>query len=222
VSVILCTYDREKSLRRAADSVLRQKFTDFELVVVDDGSTDRTPEIALELAQRDRRIVYVRQANRGLAAARNVGIALARGTWVTFIDSDDTYLPEHLSTRLALANESAVDAVFGGVKLVGPRRSRYVADMDRPGRKIHLSHCHIGGTLFVRRRVLDAVGGFREVPYSEDHDLMLRIERRYRVKQCRRRTYVYHLTAADRLGKLYLRGGAAAIRRLRDGVPRAA
>jgi glycosyltransferase involved in cell wall biosynthesis len=222
VSVVLCTFDRAKLLRRAIGSVLGQTLREFELIVVDDGSTDETPGVVLDFARRDRRIVYVRQTNRGLAAARNLGIAAARAAWVTFLDSDDAYKPDHLRIRLAMAREPGVDAIFGGVELLGSKRLRYAADVERPGHKIHLSRCHIGGTLFVRRAVLSELGGFRDIAFSEDRDLMVRIEDGYRVRHCKERTYVYHLTPADRLGKLYLRGGDAAIRRLRTGAVHAA
>lgn len=210
VSVVLCTFDRARLLPRAIRSVLAQTFADLELVVVDDGSTDDTPAVVLRLAQRDPRIVYVRHENRGLAAARNTGVALARAAWVTFLDSDDEYLPEHVAARVALSR--GIDAVFGGAKLVGPRRLHYAADVDRPGRKIHITRCHIGGTLFARRDVLLALGGFStSFGFGEDHELMARLEREHRVRTCRRRTYVYHLGGKDRLGALYLRGGEAAI-----------
>lgn len=203
VSVVLCTYNRGAQLERAIRSVLAQTLADFELIVVDDGSTDGTADVVLPLARRDARIIYMRHANRGLPEARNAGIRLSRGTWVTFIDSDDEYAPDHLSVRMSFATEHEADAVFGGVRLVGPRRLRYVADMDRPGHKIHLARCHIGGTLFVRRNVLIEIGGFHDVAFSEDHELMTRIERAYRVIACTRATYFYHLKGADRLGALY-------------------
>jgi glycosyltransferase involved in cell wall biosynthesis len=211
VSVILCTFNRRSQVGHAIRSVLTQSFADFELIVVDDGSTDRTAEVVLPLARRDARIIYMRHANRGLAAARNAGIHVSRGEWVTFIDSDDSYAPDHLKVRMALVAEGKLDAVFGGARLVGPRQLHYVADVDRPGHKIHLARCHIGGTLFVRRTVLIDLGGFHELAYSEDHELMARIERRYRVGVCTRATYLYRLGGNDRLGALYLRGGARAI-----------
>jgi glycosyltransferase involved in cell wall biosynthesis len=215
VSVVLCTFDRAACLASAIRSVLAQTFDDLELVVVDDGSTDGTADVVMPFARQDDRIVYVRHANRGLASARNTGIALARGTWVTFVDSDDAYAPDHLAVRVALAAERGVDAIFGGARLVGPRKLHYIADMERPGHKIHLSRCHIGGTLFVRRRVLVEVGGFHDVPFAEDHELMSRIEKHYRVHTCTERTYVYRLSGKDRMGTAYLRGGVDAIARLR-------
>ena len=94
VSVVIPTYQRRGLVRRAVASVLGQTFQDFELIVVDDGSTDGTGD-ALEGI--DERIRYTRQENRGVAAARNVGIRLARGEIIAFLDSDDRWLPDHLA-----------------------------------------------------------------------------------------------------------------------------
>ena len=204
VSVILCTYNRRGLVGRAIRSVLAQTFAAFELVVIDDGSTDGTAEVVLAFAARDARIIYERHANRGLAAARNAGLALARGKWVTFLDSDDAYAPDHLAARIALVAARPVDALFGGVRFVGRRPLRYVADVERPGHKIHLAHCHIGGALFVRRAVLVRLGGFPALPYAEDHELMKRIEEGYRVARCVRRSYLYNLRGGDRMGIQYL------------------
>jgi hypothetical protein len=143
--------------------------------------------------------------------ARNAGIARSCAPWVTFLDSDDAYAPGHLAARMRLARPG-VDAIFGGARLVGPRTLHWCADVDRSGKKIHISRCHIGGTLFVRRTVLEALGGFDPTfGFGEDHELMRRIEGRYRVKHCTARTYVYDLSRRDRLGALFLRGGEAAI-----------
>ncbi len=95
-SVIIPVYNRAHLLRRTLDSVLRQTFTDFEIVVVDDGSTD-DPEAVVD-AVADARIRFIRQDNKGGGAARNTGIDFARGQYVALLDSDDEFLPQHLET----------------------------------------------------------------------------------------------------------------------------
>ena len=107
-SVIIPVYNRTDLLKRAVGSVLRGDFADFEVLVIDDGSVDDIRSIADGFS--DRRIRYFRQANRGASAARNAGIDLARGDYVAFLDSDDVYLPHHLSTMHALL-QSAPGAV---------------------------------------------------------------------------------------------------------------
>jgi len=93
-SIIIPTYNRAHTIRRPIDSILAQTFTDWELIIVDDGSTDNTKEIID--GYNDQRIRYVWQENQERSEARNHGISLAKGEWICFQDSDDEYLPEHL------------------------------------------------------------------------------------------------------------------------------
>lgn len=89
ISIIVPVYNAEKYLRRCIDSILSQSFTDFELILVDDGSTDRSPQICDEYATRDKRIRLIHKKNGGVSAARNDGIDIAQGKFLTFVDSDD-------------------------------------------------------------------------------------------------------------------------------------
>ena len=107
-SVIIPVYNRAELLKRTISSVLRQEFADFEVLVIDDGSSDDIRSVVDGLS--DGRLRYHRQANRGASAARNAGIDLARGDYVAFLDSDDVYLPHHLATMLGLL-QGAPDAV---------------------------------------------------------------------------------------------------------------
>lgn len=95
-TVIIPTYNRAHCILDSVQSVLRQSFTDFELIVVDDGSTDNTADILKSAAEVDERIKYIYQENAERSAARNHGIRLASGKYVCFLDSDDEYLPSHL------------------------------------------------------------------------------------------------------------------------------
>ena len=97
-SIIIPTYNRAHVIMRPIDSVLRQTFEDWELIIVDDGSTDDTKSI-IE-SYHDNRIRYVWQENQERSAARNHGIALAKGEWICFLDSDDDYYPNHLANHL--------------------------------------------------------------------------------------------------------------------------
>ena len=96
-SVIIPTYNRAGSIGEAIQSVLSQTFTNFEVIVVDDGSTDDTKEIVLEIVEGDDRTRYIHQQNQERSAARNNGIALAKGTYICFLDSDDMYMANHLA-----------------------------------------------------------------------------------------------------------------------------
>ena len=204
VSVVLCTYNRAALLPRAVRSVLAQTTPAWQLVIVDDGSTDDTANVVETFRRGDDRIVVVRQKNRGLAAARNVGIRVAEGTHVAFLDSDDEYAPDHLAWRMRyLERRPAIDMVYGGLIVRGPREKQYVVDLEHPHRKIHVSRCYVGGTFMVRREVLQKVGGFRPIAFGEDFDLVRRIERRFRVEKVGRRSYIYYCDTADRLCDLH-------------------
>lgn len=95
-SVIIPTYNREKSIVEAVESVLSQTFKDFELLVIDDGSTDGTAQLLKPISERDARLRYIYQENAERSAARNNGIDQSKGQYLCFLDSDDIYLPEHL------------------------------------------------------------------------------------------------------------------------------
>ncbi|MBN1516869.1 glycosyltransferase family 2 protein [Candidatus Sumerlaeota bacterium] len=195
VSVVLCAYNRAKLLTRAVRSVLAQSVEDWELIIVDDGSTDETRETARPFVLADRRILYLLQAHRGLSAARNAGIAASRGEWITFLDSDDEYLPEHLERRLELVRAEP-EAVFlhGGAEIVAAQESDfYVPDAEDPTRMIHLSKCAIGATFFARPQVFREAGGFDEsLDYAMDFDLLKRILRHHPERRVELPTYRYH------------------------------
>ena len=97
ISIITPVYQAEADLPACLDSILAQTFTDFELLLIDDESTDRSGEICDEYAARDPRIRVIHQQNGGVSKARNQGLRLARGQWITFVDADDTISPNYLA-----------------------------------------------------------------------------------------------------------------------------
>lgn len=104
-SVIMPVYNRSSFIPESVHSVLNQTFKDFELICIDDGSTDESPAILSKLAQFDSRIKILTQTNRGRCSARNVGIKAAKGKWITFLDSDDGYLFNHLQVMYDLISQ---------------------------------------------------------------------------------------------------------------------
>ena len=190
VSVILPTYNREKLLPRAVDSVLKQTFEKWELLIVDDGSEDNTYEYVNKFISNDKRIKCVKQQNMKLPIALNNGIALASGKYVTFLGSDDEYLPEHLELRVKILEENPdVDFLHGGVKIIG---NPYVPDKNDITKKIHLDKCVIGGTFFAKREVFIKLNGFKNIFYSEDSEFFERAEKIFTVRKVDFKTYVYH------------------------------
>ena len=222
VSIILCSYNRKHLVRRAIASVFAQTLVDWELVIVDDGSTDGSERFLRAAARRDPRIVFRRHANRGLALSRNAGVAAASGKYITFLDSDDELKPVHLEKRVHyLESHPSADALHGGIQPIGPRSKQYVADTTRPGKKIHLSQCYVAGTLCMKRGAYLRLRGFGSIEYGDDYDFMQRLMKRYRLVRVPWPTYLYHLDSENRLCDLYEEGGVEAIwkfRGKRDGT----
>lgn len=213
-SVILLTYNRRDLLLRAIESLQRQSFTDWEAIVIDDGSTDGTQEAIAPLLSSDPRFQYHRQTNQGPGLARNAGIAMSRGEFITFLDSDDEYLPEHLASRYALIRrDPSLEFLYGGVEVIG---DPYVADREDPSRMIHIDQCFPGGTFVISRRLLERIGGFADVPYGDDTEFAERaIAALANVVKCDLRTYRYYRTSADSLCAIAAHAGIEGIRRFR-------
>lgn len=115
ISVIVPVYNVEKYLAACINSILAQTFADFELILVNDGSTDKSGQICEDYARQDARVRVAHQPNGGLSAARNTGINMARGDYLSFVDSDDTVLPDFLQALVRGAEESDADIALCGV-----------------------------------------------------------------------------------------------------------
>ena len=112
VSIIMPAYNAEKDIGECIDSILRQTFTDWELIIVDDGSTDRTAAVCERYAAEDRRIRVIRQENRGVSGARNRGLESVAGEFIAFVDADDLLPPDSISARMELIGNADI-AVAG-------------------------------------------------------------------------------------------------------------
>ncbi len=129
VSVIIPMYKSEKYIRQCLDSVLRQTFRDMEIIVIDDGSTDRGPKICEELGRTDDRIRLHSRENGGVSAARNYGIETAGGEYLFFLDSDDVIHPLLIESMVRQAEEQQADLVFCGYRKLEARELNKVLDM---------------------------------------------------------------------------------------------
>ncbi|MDR0951758.1 MAG: glycosyltransferase [Oscillospiraceae bacterium] len=116
VSVIMLTYNREALVGRAVESILNQAFGDFEFIIVDNGSTDRSGAIADEYAARDARVRVIHRKRGNIGSGRNAGLDAARGEWVAFIDDDDWCEPDFLEFLYALAVENGADVAICGAE----------------------------------------------------------------------------------------------------------
>jgi glycosyltransferase involved in cell wall biosynthesis len=185
VTVIIPTYNRGWILKEAIDSVLSQDFEDFELIVVDDGSTDNTIDI-LDGYAND--IIVLRQGNRGVSAARNAGIAYASGQFIAFLDSDDLWLPGKLSRQVDFF-KSNPNALICQTEELWIRSGKRVNPKHRHKKfsgmifKHSLPLCIVSpSAVMLKKSLLGKTGVFDEsFPACEDYDLWLRISCKYPV-----------------------------------------
>ena len=185
ISVVIPVYNRELTVKRAIDSVLAQELHPDEIIVVDDGSTDPTPEI---LKSYDHKIQIVRQENKGVSAARNRGVETASGKWIAFLDSDDEWTPDKLQKQLACYR------LHPNMRIL-QTEERWIRNNMRvnPGKKYSkksgnifkncLKTCIVGpSTVMCERSLLMEMGGFDEkLPVCEDYDLWIRIAAKYAI-----------------------------------------
>ncbi|HXG75981.1 MAG TPA: glycosyltransferase family A protein [Gaiellaceae bacterium] len=168
--MVVAVYNGERFLREALESVFRQTYDSYEVVLVDDGSTDRTAEIA-----RDFPVRYVRQSNQGSSVARNVGVAASRGGLIAFLDHDDVLPRDKLSLQAGfLMDRPDVDCVLG--------RQEWIVEggqepPDLPRDPLFGDPGGIAlGSAMLRVEALEAVGGFdARYLYAEDRDLFVRL-----------------------------------------------
>jgi hypothetical protein len=198
VSIILPTFQRREYVCRAVRSVFAQHYRDWELIVVDDGSTDGTDKA---LRQFGPRLRYLWQENRGASAARNAGLKLARGDIVAFLDSDDRWLPDHLQTVVAMLERSP-DAVLACTtprfRIHGRARVDEAELVDALPLLVVENWIGYPSGTAVRRDELAAVGSFDERMFVlEDGELWLRLAARGLFSFLQRRTIVRQVTAGS-------------------------
>ena len=117
ISIIVPVYNVENMIKRCVESIKAQTFSDFELILIDDGSKDKSGEICDAYEKTDNRIIAVHQQNQGSSAARNKGLSMARGTYLVFIDSDDWVEPNHLQNMLDCLLNSHAEMVISAFYL---------------------------------------------------------------------------------------------------------
>ena len=185
LSIIIPTFNRCELLYRALNSVFKQTYSDYEVIVIDDGSTDDTAEM---LQKNFTQVRYVFQSNKGVSAARNKGLELAKGRWIAFLDSDDEWLPQKLEKQISLLI-AKLDYKICHTEEIWVRNGIRVNQMKK--------HRKTGGWIFphclplcamspssilIHRSVFDSIGNFdTSLPACEDYDLWLRITAKYPV-----------------------------------------
>lgn len=209
-SVITATFNRSATIARALDSLLEQLDSNWECLIIDDGSNDNTSHIVNNYL-KNKKFKYYYHRNKGAGFSKNRGIMLAKGEYVTFLDSDDEYIENHLSSRKEIllnkikdtnyTNPSnsykEIDLLYGGCQIIG---NPYVPDVDNLGKLIHLNNCFIGGTMFVNRKKAIDIGGFTPLRFGDDTDFYRRaIQAGFNITKTDIPTYIYHRDSQDSL-----------------------
>jgi glycosyltransferase involved in cell wall biosynthesis len=189
VSTIIPTYNRAHLIGRAIQSVLNQTYQNFEIIVVDDCSTDNTWEVIKEFIESEKRIQYFKHnENKGGSAARNTGIKMAKGDYIAFLDSDDEWLPGKLEKQLKIFKNNSVQvgAIYSGFQYI------YQKGIDMDKRHIPKNRGYIykdllmkncvgsASTLLIKKECFDKVKLFdKSLPSCQDYDMWIRIAKYY-------------------------------------------
>lgn len=186
ISVVMPAYNAEPYIAEAIESILKQTFTDFEFIIVDDNSSDRTLEIIESYAQKDERIRVMHSTARNASGTRNVGIKVATGDYIAFMDADDVALPERLAEQCAAAKQHPEVVAWGthlqritpeGLEMTpvkgGCKTVEEFEALDLSQEVIRL----YGNVMFVRRDALEKAGGYfdERFPPCEDAELSHRL-----------------------------------------------
>ncbi len=181
ISVITAVFNDEKYIKESVDSILKQTFTEFEYIIVDDGSTDATLKILNEISRKDKRVIVLTQKNLGAAAARNVAIEAAIGTYIAIQDSDDISCPDRLKTQLEQLQQSEGNIIsFTGYNVIDSE-GEFVSSNNKIYKNINRnilkgSFCACHPTMMVSREFILNLGGYN--PFykkTEDYDLIYRL-----------------------------------------------
>jgi glycosyltransferase involved in cell wall biosynthesis len=184
VSVIVPAYDVAQFIGEALNSALAQSFTDYEVIVINDGSPD-TAELERTLVPYMPRIVYIKQENRGVSAARNAGISAARGSLIAFLDGDDVWLPHYLEVQVKrIQADLSIDVLYPNVLMFGDSSPEGGEEFMTlcPSRgevtfeRLLLQECNVSNCSIARKEMIVRAGMFDESLRSvEDFDLWLRV-----------------------------------------------
>lgn len=192
ISVIITVYNRKKLILRALESVMNQTYDGYEIIIVDDGSTDNVEKLIFPFLKVYSNIIYCRQPNNGNAESLNTGLALSKGKYITFLDSDDSFEKEHLEIRLNYFKKNPeVDLIYSTAKILGNEKDFFVPDARNKKRLIHLNECIIGATFFGKREVFLTLKGFRDI-YSHDYNFYKKAIKFYNVCKIDSPTYIYY------------------------------
>lgn len=189
ISVIMSVYNGQKYLKEAIESILNQTFKDFEFLIINDGSTDKTPEILEKYKRQDRRIKIINNAkNIGLTKSLNKGINIARGEYIARMDADDISLPERLEKQINFLDSHSEIGLLGAAyfeinekgEIIG-KKIFPVSDQELRKRLIRFNP-FFHASIMIRKKILNEVGGYNEeIKRAQDYELWFRIAKKTKI-----------------------------------------
>lgn len=199
ISVVMSVYNGEKYLKQAIESILNQSFEDFEFIIINDGSTDKSLEILNEFQQKDERIKIVSRENKGLIYSLNEGVKLAQGEYIARMDADDVSTPNRLEKQLKYAQEKGLIVCGTWAKGIDSLGNK-VKDMNYPPSadkvKIYtlLHNPFIHSSVLFRKDIFEKVGGYKaRFKHVEDYELWTRIVFKYKTDNISENLLEYRL-----------------------------
>lgn len=191
VSVLMAVFNTDFELvKRAMDSVMAQDFQDFEFIIIDDGSHNNSQHLLLNYAmEHQNRIIYLRHSNRGQSESINRGVLNAAGEYITILDADDEYKPNHLSSCLQEMEFSDLIASTTET-IVDEELDFYVPDKNNQNVMVHVDNCILFATLFGKREVFQQVKF--QSGYAADAHFYELASLYYNVKKVNLKTYIYY------------------------------
>jgi glycosyltransferase involved in cell wall biosynthesis len=177
-SIIIPSYNRDHSIDKALEGILNQTFADFEIIIVDDGSTDSTAEIVKKYS--DSRIFYTYQTNSGVCSARNNGARKATGDYLIFLDSDDTIETNWLEDFYKVYINSSADIIYCNVKMIYPNGAVKLIDANSPYGNLtsnRIKGSDLAGSWMVKKSIFFEVGMYDDnIKFGENNELRLRFQ----------------------------------------------
>lgn len=207
VSIIIPAYNRANKIATALRSIQSQTYPNWEAIVVDDGSSDKTCDVVLEMAGNDERIRLVRhQQNRKAQAARNTGIRAAKGEWIAFLDSDDEYLPESIQDRLTLAEKEQVPVVHSECYILKPGEEKQLYKIRPLSGNIYKKVLEKEGPVFpallVKKEALEQIGLLDEkIRAYQEWDTAIRLAKNNQFAFCPKPTFIYDYRCDDSMSR---------------------
>jgi glycosyltransferase involved in cell wall biosynthesis len=196
ISVLIASYNTPfKKLKRAIDSVIGQTFQDFEIILIDDGSNNDSEYKLLDFCRlHETRLLYIRQRNCGQSRAINRGVQISLGQYISILDADDEYLPDHLQS--CIDHMKAYDLIASKTLTITDKAEDYfVSDRYDKQKFVHVDDCILFATLFGKRKVFKKIK-FKD-DYGADAAFYDRAKELFKVGKVDLRTYVYYRNNPD-------------------------